>query len=56
MIRYVHYANNLFIFTAVILSIILLIYSYNNEYEINTWQFPMILAMFLDAIFIMTIV
>lgn len=56
MIRYVHYANNLFILIAVILSVIVLVYSYSKEYEINTWQFPMILAMFLDAIFIMTII
>jgi hypothetical protein len=56
MIRSIHYANTLFIFTALILSIILLIYSYTNAYQINTWQFPMILAMFLDGIFITTIV
>jgi hypothetical protein len=56
MIRYIHYANTLFIFIALILSLIVLVYSYSNEYEINTWQFPVLIAVFLDTIFIAPIV
>ena len=55
MFQYVHYANNSILFITAILTFILLVYSLTNNYEINTWQFPMMMAMFLDGFFLMTI-
>ncbi len=37
------------------LSFILLVYCIITKQEINTWQFPMLLALFLDSIFIFAI-
>jgi hypothetical protein len=40
---------------AVFLSFILLTYSIITKNEINSWQFPVLLAVFLDSIFIFSI-
>jgi hypothetical protein len=40
---------------AVFLSFILLTYCISAKKEINTWQFPVLLALFLDSIFIFDI-
>jgi len=48
---YLHYTNNIFITIALILSFILIVYSWNNKYQINTWQFPVIAAVLLDSAF-----
>lgn len=55
MIKYVHYTNNIIIGILVLLTLFLFIYSYQYQYEVNTWQFPMTVAIFLDAVFIMSI-
>lgn len=55
MIRVVHYMNNGVMLLIAILSFILLVYSLQNDYEINTWQFPMILAILLDGLFLMEV-
>jgi hypothetical protein len=38
-----------------ILSFILLVFCIVTKQEVNTWQFPMVLALFLDSIFIFAI-
>lgn len=38
-----------------LLSFILLVYCIYTKQEINTWQFPMLFALFLDSIFIFNI-
>ncbi len=40
---------------ATLLSFILLVYCIITKTEVNTWQFPMLLALFLDSIFIFAI-
>lgn len=52
---YLHYTNNIFITIAFILSLILVVYSWTNKYQINTWQFPVIAAVLLDSVFIYTL-
>jgi hypothetical protein len=51
-ILYVHYFTLLFIVLALFLSFIVMIYSVKNSklQYFNTWQFPMLLALFLDGI------
>lgn len=51
-ILYIHYLTLLFIVLALFFSFIVMIYSVKHSklQYFNTWQFPMLLALFLDGI------
>jgi hypothetical protein len=51
-IDYLHYAAVIFIGLAMLCSFIILAYSSQDikKYSFNTWQFPMLLALFIDGI------
>jgi hypothetical protein len=51
-ILYIHYLTLLFIVLALFLSLIVMVYAVKHSklQFFNTWQFPMLLALFLDGI------
>lgn len=51
-IVYIHYLTLLFIVLALFLSFIVMVHAVKNSklQYFNTWQFPMLLALFLDGI------
>jgi hypothetical protein len=51
-ILYIHYLTLLFIVLALFFSLIVMIYAVKNSnlQFFSTWQFPMLLALFLDGI------
>jgi hypothetical protein len=55
MIEYVEKGLQWSLGIAVFLSFILLTYCISTKKEVNSWQFPVLLAVFLDAIFIFSI-
>ena len=55
MIDYVQSGIQCILGVTVILSFILLIYCIYTKQDVNTWQFPMLLALFLDSILIFSV-
>jgi len=55
-IVYLHYLIVFFIGLSLLLSLFIFIYSLTNKQNINnfnTWQFPMLLALFLDGVLVL---